>query len=73
MATVSVYNMEGSPVPCKQTSGDTEGQDPFRSQRRRQEAVAAERNRPCKAGFDQVTAVEGRRRRIRPDSEGLFI
>ena len=36
---------------CKQSSGNTESKDPFRSFRRRKKTLETEGNRSCKTGF----------------------
>ena len=87
MANVSVFNMEGNEVGTLELNDAVFGVEvnehlvhmavvaqlanTFRSFRRRKKTVETERNRTCKAGFNESAPVEGRRRGICPDSARL--
>ena len=59
---------QGTQKAKTRAPGHPESKDPCRGFRRRKEALETERHRPRKTGLDQSSAVEGRRRCVRPDS-----
>ena len=64
MANVSVYNMEGNEVGKMELNDAVFGVEI-------NEHVETERNRTCSSGFNQSSAVDRRRYRIRSDPERL--
>ena len=86
MANVSVFNMEGKEVGTIELSDAVFGapvnehlvhmavvQQLANNRQGTQKALETEGNRSCKAGFNESTSVEGRRRGIRSRAERLFL
>ena len=67
----AVLHTSSSRLPGQPASGHPVRIDPRRGQRRRHQALEAEGHRPCPSGFNPLSPVDSRRRRVCPQAQGL--